>query len=206
MIDYELFNLRESFSRLFVLAVNNKMHLKAFTKALCRSNFINLIQKNRYNEMYDYPLETLFFQITGYKVKDDSYGIYNDAYWCGQNYFDLFFNVKKCFEFIFLKLPFEKMLDLYSIYHEMDFSSLLEYFNKIDKESTILRLLCINDHCSLNDLSIATGISLNTLKKYNSSDELLYKASFSNIAKIIKYFDVSHLLFVKNIMDGETNI
>ena len=78
----------------------------------------------------------------------------------------------------------------------MDFTSLLDYFNKKEKDKTILRLLCEKKNCSLNDISKATSLSLNTLKKYNSSDELLYKGSFQNIAKLIRYFDVSYLLFI----------
>ena len=64
-------------------------------------------------------------------------------------------------------------------------------------EKTILRLLCERKRCSLNDISKATTLSLSTLKKYNSSDELLYKASFQNISKLINYFEVSYLLFVR---------
>ena len=203
MIDYDFYYIRDSFSRLFVLAIKNKMHLTSFTTALSKSNFVHIIEKNIYDDIFNQPLEELFYEITGFKIEnDDSYGIYNDAYWCGQCYFDLFLNLGKCFEFIFLKLPLEELLNLYPIYHEMDFSSLVEYFNKIDKEKTILRLLCINNHCSLNDISIATSVSINTLKKYNSSDELLYSGSFSNIARLIKYFDVSYLLFMKKIADN----
>ena len=99
--------------------------------------------------------------------------------------------------YLFLKLPFEEMMNIYSIYHEMDFSSLVDYFHKKEKEKTILRILCEEKRCSLNDLCKATSLSLNTLRKYNSSDDILYNASFQNIAKLIQYFNVSYLLFVR---------
>ncbi|MBQ7276737.1 MAG: helix-turn-helix transcriptional regulator [Bacilli bacterium] len=196
MNDYELDNLRETFSRLFVLAVRNKINFKSFTNMLSKSSFITAIEKDKYNELFNKPIEQLLFSITGFETKEDnSYGIYNDAYWCGQNYFDLHIKTKKPFVYLFLKLPFEEMMNIYSIYHEMDFSSLVDYFHKKEKEKTILRILCEERRCSLNDLCKATSLSLNTLRKYNSSDDILYNASFQNIIKLIEYFDVSYLLF-----------
>ena len=152
---------------------------------LSKRSFINSIEK-------------LLFSITGFEVEvDNSYGVYNDAYWCGQNYYDLHFKTGKSFAYIFLKLPFSEMMNIYSIFHEMDFSSLVEYFTKKEKEKTILRILCEEKRCSLNDISKATSLSLSVLKKYNSDDESLYKASFQNIMKLVRYFDVSNLLFVE---------
>ena len=198
MNDYELDNLRETFSRLFVLAVRNKINFKSFTNMLSNSSFIVAIEKDKYNELFNKPIEQLLFSITGFETKEDnSYGIYNDAYWCGQNYFDLHIKTKKPFVYLFLKLPFEEMMNIYSIYHEMDFSSLVDYFHKKENEKTILRILCEEKRCSLNDLCKATSLSLNTLRKYNSSDDILYNASFQNIIKLIEYFDVSYLVFKK---------
>lgn len=198
MNDYEIRNIRESFSRLFVVAVMNKMNFSSFTSMLIRSDFINKIEKKKYDDVFNMPLTALFFEITGFTVDtDSSYGIYNDAYWSGQNYFDLHLKTNKSFAYIFLKLPFKKMMDIYSIFHEMDFSSLVEYFNKRCEEKTILRLLCEKSHKSLNDVSKATGISLSTLKKYNESDNYLYKASFQTASKIIAYFNATYSLFIE---------
>ena len=198
MNDYELNNLRETFSRLFVLAVKNKINFKSFTNMLSNSSFIEAIEKDKYNDLFNKPIEALLFSITGFEAKkDNSYGIYNDAYWCGQNYFDLHIKTKKPFVYIFLKLPFGELMNIYSIFHEMDFSSLVEFFNNKEKDKTILRILCEEKRCSLNDLCKATSLSINTLRKYNSSDDNLYNASFQNIAKLIWYFDVNYLLFKK---------
>ena len=196
MNDYELDDLRETFSRLFVLAVRNKINFKSFTNMLSNSSFIEAIEKDKYNDLFNKPIEALLFLITGFEAKEDnSYGIYNDAYWCGQNYFDLHIKTKKPFVYIFLKLPLDELMNVYSIFHEMDFTSLLEHFHRKEKEKTILRILCEEKRCSLNDLCKATSLSINTLRKYNSSDNNLYNASFQNIAKLIWYFDVNYLLF-----------
>ena len=198
MNDYEKSNVRETFSRLFVLAVMNKMNFSSFTFLLLKSDFLLQIEKNKYDEIFEKPISKLFYEITGFEVKEDnSYGVYNDAYWCGQNYFDLHFNLNKSFAYIFLKLPFDQMINIYTIFHEMDFSSLVDYFNKKCEEKSIIRLLCENFKKSLNDLSKATTISLSTLKKYSLSDNYLYNASFQNISKLVLFFDVNYSLFIK---------
>ena len=91
------------------------------------------------------------------------------------------------------------MLDLYKVYHEMDISQLEEYFHDREKEETILRLLCKRHRCSINKLSKATGISVNTLNKYRSSDKSIYNASFQNIYKISTFFKTPISLFVEEI-------
>lgn len=196
MNDYEINKIRETFSRLFVLAIRNKMNFNSFTNMLEKSDYISVIEKNKYESSLDKTVDLLFYEITGFEVNEDnSYGIYNDAYWCGQNYFDLHLKTNKSFSYIFLKLPLEQMLNIYIIFHEIDFSSLVDYFYKKCEEKTIIRLLCEKNNKSLTDISQGTLIALSTLKKYNMSDEYLYKASFQIIAKLVSYFDVNYSLF-----------
>ena len=196
MNDYEINNARETFSRLFVLAVQNKMNFSSFTFMLEKSDFISVIEKNKYDPLLNKSLSILFYNITGFEVKEDnSFGVYNDAYWCGQNYFDLHLKTNKSFSYLFLKLPFEQMMNIYTIFHEMDFSSLVTYFYEKCEKKTIIRLLCEKTNVSLADISEATSIALSTLKKYNMNDKYLYKASFQIISKLVSYFDVSYSLF-----------
>ena len=198
MDNYEIEKIRDTFSRLFVLGIKEKVNLYSFTYMLLKSKYVAQIEKNEYDEIFNKPVDVLFYLITGFNVSEESsFGIYNDAYWCGQNYFDLHYRLNKSFEYIFLKFPLEHMINVYSIFHEMDFSSLVEHFKQKEKEKTILRLLCERDKCSLTDVSKKTGININTLKKINIDDEYLYNASFQIVSKIMIFFDVSFLLFVK---------
>ena len=192
--------VRELLARLFVIAFQNRMHPLAFTWCLERSNLIKVIEIGEYDDYFNKSLIYIFSEMTGNKITvDNSFGVFNDAYWCGYMYFELFLRLKKPFSYIFLKLPLPKLIDIYSIYHEMDFSSLLEYFNEQEKKATILRLFCNKKNISLSKLSSATGINMASLSKYNASDEALYKASFQNIVKIAKYFDSPLDLFVEKI-------
>lgn len=188
--------LRETFSRLFVIAVNNKMNLSSFSYQLERSEFIKKIEDGKYDDYFNKSLIFIFNDITGITINDDSsYGVYNDAYWCGYSYFEIFLRTKKSFSYIFLKLPLVKMMDIYPIYHEMDISSLLDLFAKQEQEKTILRALCEQNRISLPKLSTSTGIGLATLSKYNADDKALYNASFQNIIQIAHYFNVPINMF-----------
>ena len=199
MSDYGLDVVKESFSRLFVIAISNQMHPAAFTFALGKSDYASSIENKQYTNVISINLKKEFLNISGKECENDSYGVYNDAFWSGQCYFDLQRKINKSFSYIFLKLPLNQMLDIYKIFHEMDFSSLVEYFEKKEKEKTILRLLCDYKKISLNKLSKATSISVNTLSKYNASDEALYKGSFQNIIKIARFFEVPTSLFIETL-------
>ena len=200
MIDYDIKNVREIFARLFVIVIQNETNLTAFTRALASSDFVKKIEADKYDDFFNKPLIEIFESIiTIYLSEDKSFGVFNDAYWSGISYFDLYLKTNKPFSYIFLKLPLEKMLDIYPVYHEMDFSSLCELFVHLEQEKTILRILCEQFHKSLTKISKATLISSNTLSKYNASDDSLYKASFQNIIKIANYFDVPISLFVEKL-------
>lgn len=192
------YNIKDLFARLFVLAIQNKINFYSFTHHLERSEFVLKIEENEYDDYFNKDILTIFFDITNNHIQSDtSYGIYNDAYWCGYQYFELHKSLHKPFSFIFLKLPLAKMIELYLIYHEMDFSSLLDYFDMVNKRKTILRLLCEQKGCSLTELSAKTGVNKATLSKYNASDDSIYKGSLENIYKIAKYFDYPISLFVR---------
>ena len=190
--------LKETFARLFVIAIQNKENLFSFTYQLERSCFISKIEDGNYDDYFNKSLIAIFYDITGISISEDnSFGVYNDAYWCGYSYFEVFLRTKKPFSYIFLKLPLDKMMDIYAIYHEMDISSLLDFFAKQEQNKTILRLLCEQNKTSLAKLSASTGISLSTLSKYNANDEALYQASFQNIYRISSYFKTPINLFAK---------
>ena len=59
MNDYENEKARNLFSRLFVLAVDNKINLDAFTNLLEKSDFVRSIERNQYNTIYEKSLEEL---------------------------------------------------------------------------------------------------------------------------------------------------
>ena len=184
----------EHFARLFVLCVDYKVNLQAFSSLLM--NYDKFVFCYLVTDIIS--LVDLFNDITGlYVKKDTSYGNYNDAYWSGVSYFYLKHKLNKPLSYVLLKLPLDKLLNLYNPYHEAPYSKVLDYFKSIENEQTILQILCKQNKISLARLSKDTGISLNTLKRYAKDDKFLYYGSFQYILKIANYFDVTPNLFLE---------
>ncbi len=191
------FKNRDLFARLFVIAKQNKMNFFSFSKAMLKSPIVKCIEDDIYYECFNKSLEDIFFDITSFRIeKDDSYGVYDDAYWSGFTYFELHQRTNYSFAFLFLKLPLIKMMELYSVYHEMDITELIEYLEDENKKKTIISLLLEEKGCSLSKVSKETGIRLPTLNKYRQSDETLLNASFQNVYRLAKYFDYPMELFL----------
>ena len=194
------FVIKDIFARLFVIATQNKVDLSSFTYFLETSKFIQIIEDDRYDEYLNKPINKIYSDIVEIETKEDtSYGIYNDAYWCGASYFEIFMHTKKPFSYIFLKMPLETLISLYPVYHEMDLSSLFEYFESAEKKKTILRCLCEINKISLAKLSKVSEIPLPTLVKYNASDKALYKASFQTVMTLSCIFETNISLFREKI-------
>lgn len=187
---------KEDFSRLFVLCVQNKMNLKSFSISLANFGDFTLTEE----ESNVSSIKDLFNQITdSYLQEDNSYGVYNDAYWCGTVYFYLYQKEHKPLSYLLWKLPLNKLIDQYPVYHEMDYVQIEEYFHNIESKKSILQLLCENYNVQLTKLAQATNININSLRSYSYSDQALYKAGFQNIYLIAKYFTINEEIFVEKI-------
>ena len=184
---------KDNFSRLFVLAKIQKVNLRSFSNMLLKYGGLTLGEEDGVPS-----LAALFNEITGlYLQEDKSYGVYDDAYWCGTAYFYLFEKTGEPLSYILLKMPLDRLMEMYGVYHEMDYSSVLARFNEIEKEKTILRILCEREKISVPQLSKRLSISVGVLKKYNAADEYLYAASFQKIYRIQKFFEVPFSLFAE---------
>lgn len=183
----------DTFGKLFVLAKKNKLNFSSFSKSLIKYN-INFLKFGVSVE----SIQNVFEHITGVvPIYNDTYGVYDDAYWCAFVYSRLSEILKKPLAYIICKMPVDILIDMYGIYHEADISMLVDRFNEISKNATILRSLCLMNKISLSKLSKLTGINKNTLVKYNASDSALYKASFEKVYNIRNYFDVDYSLFIE---------
>lgn len=196
--DY-FFDVEDMFCSLFVLAGEYKIKEDIFTRKMENHHFIKSIEKGDYNHAYNESLLKIFDDEFSFNIASSDYeNKWNDYYWVGKAYFYIQNKTHKSFSYIFLKLPFKELLDLYYPYHETDFSHILDIFNK-KKEKTILELLCKRRKISISYLSNKTDIAISTLTKYRKNDAYLFKASFMNIYKLGEYFEVPITLFLDSI-------
>ena len=119
--------------------------------------------------------------------------------WLGDLYSKLFFSFNKSFSFLFLYLPITKAIDMFPLYHEMDFSQSLNHFETLIKENSILSLLLKKHEMTINQLSVLTQINRNTILSYTRDNEFIYNAKFESVFKISQIFNENINLFVRKI-------
>lgn len=103
---------------------------------------------------------------------------------------NLFLNKRIPLKQLFVLCPLRKMEEYYEIYHEQSPSKFIDVFMKNEYTNSILKTLRNKRNYSIRELSVLTGISINTLKYYEDNDKL-YKASFDNIKKILNVLEYS---------------
>lgn len=174
-------------ARIFVLAISEQVHPNVITDVLMNSPLIHSIEANDYGFINDKPVEDAFAEIFKIipKLKNSS-AIYNDAYWSGYIYMNLFYEFRKPFAYIFLTMPLDLLLELYPVYHEMDISQIFERFEIEASKTSILSKALKNKKMSAPTLARLTNISLNSINYYKKSDKNLYAAGFQAVYKISK--------------------
>lgn len=137
-----------------------------------------------------------------YKLQDsvkELPGMNSILTWVGQAYMRLFFHFHKSIYYVFLYIPIEEMLSLYSLYHEMDWNQLFDYFTQQTSKTTLLRKLLDKKKMSVNKLAQLSNISENTIRYYTLSDSNIYEAKYAYIDAIALALKVNTNLFLKNI-------
>ena len=198
--DSRYFDVEDMFCNLFVLAGGYGIKKEIFTTAIEKHGFIISIEKGDYRHAYEQSVIDVFNESLSFCLKENEYeNIVNDYYWVGKCYFYIQSETHKSFAYIFMKLPFETILNMFNPYHETDMGYILDFFYEKEKEKTILSLLCKRRKISTAYLSNETGIAISTLTKYRKSDEYLYKASFANIYILSQYFNCPETLFLEKV-------
>lgn len=188
------------FSKVISLAIETRIHLEVITDSISKSTLVKSIERNDYSLFYSKTYYEIFLDIFGASfVSDNSYMKYDEGYWCGYVYMNLFYKYKKPLSYIFLKMPLSKLLDMYKIYHEMDISQVYEIYEKEIEKESIISLLLKKHSISLENLSKKTGVSSRTISYYKNSDANLYNGSFDNLTRISIYLDEPSSLFINNI-------
>ena len=198
--DSRYFDVEDMFCNLFVIAGDYQIKKDLFTRSIEGHPFINDIEKGDFQQAYERPLLDVFKDCFGLQLStNEQENVINDYYWVGKCYFYIQSETHKSFSYIFLKLPFEELHNMFYPYHETDISHILDIFLEKEKEHTIIELLCKRRKISVTYLSKETGIAVSTLRKYRQKDEYLYKASFNNIYRLVQFFSVPETLFLETI-------
>ena len=116
--------------------------------------------------------------------------IYSQCAWAGEAYMRIQADTGLTLEAIFLYLPIEEMYRLYPLYHEMDFSQVVAYFQQLYSETSVLGKLLKKYGYSLAYVSNLTGISYNVLNSLKRRRRDISKLAAQSIIPLAKAFHV----------------
>lgn len=92
--------------------------------------------------------------------------VYKISLWSAEAYLRIQEASKLTFEAIFLYIPIKRMLNYFGVYHEMDFSQIVDEFFRLYKANSVLAVLLNKDYRSTKEISELLGISYETLFSY----------------------------------------
>lgn len=190
----------EYFSQIFSYCIQAKIHFEVITDVISKSELIKEIETNNFSRINSKTPYEIFVEIFDKTyIKETSSNYFDRGYWCGRSYAQLFYEFNKSFSYIFLKLPLEKMMNMYDVYHELDISQLFDKFKIEMNSNSILDLLLKKHSISGIELSRKTGISIRTIEYYKKDDANIYSASFKILQRIVAVLDEPGNLFLEQL-------
>lgn len=115
---------------------------------------------------------------------------YNQCLWAAESYLRIQGETGLTFECIFLYIPINKMYEYFPLYHEMDFSHIINEFKRLYVEKSALQLLIERYHYSLSNLSKEIGVSYDMLYSLKLRRRDIKKTSVEIVARLSQVFNV----------------
>lgn len=159
-----LYDYVNVFERVLSFAYKKHFSLDALQRLVSYSSFFQKIEKSRRGLppiITDNALvKSLFF---GLDVDLDRIPVFNQCLWASEAYLRIQESTRLTFEAIFLYFPISRMYDCFDVYHEMDFSQIVNAFNEQYEKKSSLALLIKKYSYSLVLISEQTGVPYGTL-------------------------------------------
>lgn len=188
----------EYLSKLIYYGLENRYSFKNIEEIITASDFNKELELGDASILYNLTNEDIIKQ--AYKINNDI-SIHNDvlSMWLGEIYIKLFFALTKSFNYLFLYFPIEDAIKAFNVYHEMDFSQIINHFQNLTNHKSILSILLKNKNISARELSLLTSIKYNTIISYTRDNENIYNAKYEKIYLISHALKVNPNIFLKKI-------
>ena len=137
----------------------------------------------------------------GAKINIIDVPMYNQCLWASEAYLRIQGATGLTFECIFLYIPINKMYEYFPLYHEMDFSQIIDEFNRLYSLNSVLSVAIKRYHFPLKELSKRTGLSYNTLYSVKQRRRDIGKLNVEDAIKIanVLHIRIETLIEYKNI-------
>ena len=184
---YEYANLLE---RVFSYAYKNLYSYGMLEKKIAYSSFFQSIEKSDDNGCI-IDERSLIKEV--FDLEDvDMYIVptYKQCMWLAESYLTIQKETHLSFEAIFLYIPIKRMYEYYHLYHEMDFSLIVEEFKEAYKNESIFSILLNRFNYSLKDISRDLGLSYDSLNSYKQRRRNIKKLNVISACKLANFFKV----------------
>ena len=186
-----LYEYVDSFEKVLSIAYITHYSLDAVERLVSYSSFFQRIEKD-YNGsapiISNKALSKSLFPELDINIEDIP--VHNQCLWAAEAYLKIQQTCKLTFEAIFLYCPIKKMFAYFDLYHEMDFSQIINEFNNLYEGQSAFSLLLKKFHYSLNYISEQTGLSYNTLYSLKSRRRDIKKMNIESLIAIANVFNV----------------
>ena len=112
--------------------------------------------------------------------------IYIQCMWAAESYLRIQGETGLTFECIFLYIPLNKMYSYFPIYHEMDFSHIVNEFKRLYQEQSALSIIMDKYGYSIEEFADRTKISYETLYSLKKRRRDIKKISVA-VASVLSY-------------------
>lgn len=183
---YEYVELLE---RVLSVAYKNKYSTKMVERAVAYSSFFQKIEKDNSAPIIDDKalIQDLF---NDEQIDLLSTPTYNQCLWAAESYLQIQQETKLTFELIFLYIPIDIMYSYFSIYHEMDFTHIINEFKRLYEDYSVFDILLKNYNYSVKYVSDYLRLSYDTLYSYKERRRDIKKISAESAFLLANLFKV----------------
>lgn len=141
-------------------------------RTIAYSSAFSLLEKSDITELAFSPKEYIFERMFDIYISNEfEYSPYDVYGWLGYTYIRLFFDLKITFESLFFVLPIDEAINMYPLYHEMDYLQTLDFVKSKVKYSLLDEIMAYKKMSS-QKLSRLSGVSYSTISalRYGKRD------------------------------------
>lgn len=183
------------------LSKDGKLSIQEINDAFVDNDFFDFLERNNASDFINRSFEDISKTIFGKDINFEYDGKeLVMLFWAGMEYMNIAINENIPLRKVFLLLPLEEMLSLFSVYHEMNDFKMIEKWREIYKSRSILSILCKRKGITQKNLSIASGVDINSIKRYCKNNDNLSVASYLTIKSLLNVLGVSDV-FIKKESD-----
>lgn len=164
--------------------ISNGYSPRFVEKTIAYSSAFSLLEKSDITELAFSPKEYIFERMFDIYISNEfEYSPYDVYGWLGYTYIRLFFDLKITFESLFFVLPIDEAINMYPLYHEMDYLQTLEYVKSKIKYSFLDEIMICRKVSSLK-LSRLSGVSYSTISALRYGKRNINKLEASSLLKL----------------------